>query len=394
MAIARLLRLAPVVGLVIAAAAAALILAPTAALGTALCEDAPGEESGCGLPYEKNTVFKATSTNTVFSTSLGTIACLESKFEAETTQDATGSKEPLSGLIKTLSFSGCKVGSTPCTVKVSSLPSISTSWTEKANGTLKFSEAKDAAIECEGLFACAYSANPIFAVTGGEAGKATLTLSKESLTVKSGAFCPKTAAWTATYVFTAPLGGKIFEAAKDLPPTVYCQENMNPCPKNKTYGKTAIEAKLIAPETIRFKWEGMIRDTCTGSVIKANTQKIGTTTTGEVTEWSFSGCTCETKTVRLPWDTRLNPSVPGKGIYSAFSGGGGDPIFEMVGCNKPCNFTSLTVVLIFDGGNPAHLLINGQVLPENSGGCGAAEIVGGEYQVEIPKPVWIEKRAP
>src|SRR5215468_7207620 len=120
-----------------AALAAVILLAAGSASATALCED-PAVEGVCGASYPKEAEIAGKSTNTVFESGLGGIACGESTTKGKTLEEATGSGVALKGQITALTFSGCSFAGSACTVTALGLPyTTATNWTANSNGTLK-----------------------------------------------------------------------------------------------------------------------------------------------------------------------------------------------------------------------------------------------------------------
>jgi hypothetical protein len=382
-----------------AIAAAGLTLASTPAWSTALCEDDPRPETACEFPYEEGTTLVAKSTAVTFTTPFLKVTC-NSSLEVELTQDPTTEWMSLEGQLTDWSFTECTNSSSTCSVEAPAPVPVMTQWTEGIDGTVNFSE-KELSVMCTGSPPiCTYLVSPTFKLSGGEASKATLVVENYVLTRLFGLFCPKKTTLSASYTFEGPQAGLLFAAAQALKPTVYCKSNSNPCPKAENFGKTNLEAKLVAPATVKFRWQGQVRDTCSVSVLKGTTEKLGFETLGRITELSFAqaNCTCKTEALRLPWKSKLGRVAPGVGVFVFESGGAGKPAFKMENCNgQTCTFAD-EIFPSFNGGNPSRIDFGGQTASEVAGACGQLEIENttGRYQVEVPSSAtgaWVEPGA-
>src|SRR3954462_9494930 len=159
------------------------------ASATQLCTD-----SGSGCTEYSGTI-KGTSTNATLATNLANVECSDS----ETTivaNSATGT--PILGEVTGLTFAGCRTEVTlvPCTVTVKNLPYSA----ELEGKTLTVTDAVGAGakVVCGTVLSCEFltkSAN--LGITNGEP---TVAVAKEvPLSHETGAICPSTATWNATY---------------------------------------------------------------------------------------------------------------------------------------------------------------------------------------------------
>ena len=181
----------------IAAAALMALIGAGTASATQLCTDS----GGICTEYSGN--ITGTSTNATLATNLANVECSHS----ETTINAfTSTGTPILGEVTALSFTGCQtegVVHTACTVTVKNLP-YSASLEGK---TLTVSDAVGAGakVVCGTVLSCEFltkSAN--LAITN---GSPTVAVAKEvALSHETGAICPSTATWSATYSVTSPTG--------------------------------------------------------------------------------------------------------------------------------------------------------------------------------------------
>jgi hypothetical protein len=180
----------------IAAAAFMAFIGAGTASATQLCTDS----GGICTEYSGN--ITGTSTNATLATNLANVECSDS----ETTIFANSSTgAPILGEVTGLTFTGCRTEVTlvPCTVTVKNLP-YSASLEGK---TLTVSDAVGAGakVVCGTVLSCEFltkSAN--LAITNGEPTVARAE--KVALSHETGAICPETATWSATYKVTSPAG--------------------------------------------------------------------------------------------------------------------------------------------------------------------------------------------
>jgi hypothetical protein len=199
-----------------ALALTAVVGAGSAAANAKLCKKAI---SPCpaGEAYPAGTKISAslkTKTHAQLTTSLGTITCTKSAVAGETTQE---SGNPLHGVITAVSFEGCTLASTACTVTPQNLPYTATgtagatvgngtltverSRTKTENGTIDEGGRPQAAVQCGVLINCTFGSGDIsFAVTGGAPAQGAVNQSLE----REGGLCPSTSTWEAEYTVTSP----------------------------------------------------------------------------------------------------------------------------------------------------------------------------------------------
>jgi hypothetical protein len=184
----------------IAVATAVLGLPTSATAETSLCESAA---SPCGSAeiYPAGTALKASlkeGTKALLATNLLNVECTSASLEGKT---SAASAEPLPLEISSLSFGGCKTGSTGCEVKATTLPSAtSISLTSPPNGKL-FLKGGEVSFICGKLINCTYFTNSLEA----QGGNPALLVAKEVELAKVGGFlCPLVSKWSATYSVSSP----------------------------------------------------------------------------------------------------------------------------------------------------------------------------------------------
>jgi len=177
-----------------AGTASATQLCATSGTGTA-CAGAAGK-------FEYSGKITGTSTNATLATNLANVACEDS----HTTIIAnTSTGAPILGEVTELSFSGCRTEVTliPCTVTVKNLPYSAS--LEAKTLTVTDAVGAGAKVVCGEVLSCEFltkSAN--LAITNGEP---TVAVAKEvALSHETGAICPSTATWSATYSVVSPAG--------------------------------------------------------------------------------------------------------------------------------------------------------------------------------------------
>jgi hypothetical protein len=172
------------------------------AAATSLCKEnlemCEGEVMYVGGTKIKAKLVKGTVAK--FVTSAGTIECTESALAGESSKL---SSEPLPGLANSLSFTGCQLEKTACTITVEHLAYKSSTQPEAGlwNYTLAGFEAPmEQAVVC-GTLKCTFSSEAIaFKAVGGKPAK----LNGSQVFASKGLLCPKEAKWTAEYEVTEP----------------------------------------------------------------------------------------------------------------------------------------------------------------------------------------------
>jgi hypothetical protein len=175
--------------------------AASAATGdTVLCKT---NSNPCALAnqYPANTSFTAGSTNAVLSTSSGNVTCTSSSTTVKNTAQ-NGSPNPLPGSVTALSFSGCKLGTTNCTVTAQNIPydASNVAIGSSGNGTLNVDDSgttdPSASVVCGFFINCTFGKPTVSgAVTGGNPASVSFNTTLN----RTGGICPSTATWTATY---------------------------------------------------------------------------------------------------------------------------------------------------------------------------------------------------
>lgn len=165
--------------------------------------------------------------------------------------------------------------------------------------------------------------------------------------------------------------------------TTLCKEPWSPlaCPVGERYAAGTelhaaaygIEVKLIA---------GMLTVACPaseeGSSLILKTKEVqGAPLHGEITEFSFGGCSgCTSVTaIHLNYATELERTTPGKGTLTLKDGGSGNPSLKIAGCpgGVSCIYKAEALVARMWGGKPATLLFENSPMTKESGGCAATE---------------------
>ncbi|HWN73697.1 MAG TPA: hypothetical protein VNN15_07820 [Solirubrobacterales bacterium] len=177
-------------------ALASIALTAAAGTGSASAHATLCKESAipCGSSYKSGEHITATAGTTRFTAGLE-VTCTSS----EATIELTGSGGE--GKMKSLTFSGCKTGSTGCTVTAGGLPYSAEADVSGTgpNGTLTLAGG-EASVNCPGIgLTCTYSVTPLsLPIDGGPT--ASLTANGIELKKASGGFlCPSTIKWDATY---------------------------------------------------------------------------------------------------------------------------------------------------------------------------------------------------
>lgn len=187
----------------IAAAAFMAFLGAGTASATQLCatSGAGTECAGTGK-FEYSGNITGTSTNATLATNLANVVCDDSHTTI-VANSSTGA--PILGEVTALSFTGCRTEVTlvPCTVTVKNLPYSGS--LEGKTLTVTDAVGAGAKVVCGEVISCEFltkSAN--LAITN---GSPTVAVAKEvALSHETGAICPSTATWSATYSVTSPTG--------------------------------------------------------------------------------------------------------------------------------------------------------------------------------------------
>jgi hypothetical protein len=181
----------------IAAAAFMAFLGAGTASATQLCTD-----SG-GVCTEYSGPITGTSTNATLATNLSNVVCEDSH---TTINASTSTGTPIFGEVTALEFSGCQTEAalpTPCTVTVKNLPYKA----ELETSTLTVTDpvGAGAKVVCSGIISCEFlTTKATLAVTSGN--PTTARAEKVVLSHETGAICPSTATWSATYSVVSPAG--------------------------------------------------------------------------------------------------------------------------------------------------------------------------------------------
>jgi hypothetical protein len=188
----------------IGAAALMAFLGAGTASATQLCatSGAGTECAGTGK-FEYSGTITGTSTNATLATNLFNIECSESHATI-TANSSTGA--PILGEVTALSFSGCQTEGfvhNGCTVTVKNLPYSAS--LEGKTLTVTDPVGAGAKMVCGTQLSCEFlTQEALLAITNGEP---TVAVAKEvALSHETGAICPATASWSATYAVVSPTG--------------------------------------------------------------------------------------------------------------------------------------------------------------------------------------------
>jgi len=180
----------------IAAAALMAFLGAGTASATQLCTDS----GGVCTEYSGN--INGTSTNATLATNLANVECSDS---ATTINASSSTGAPITGEVTALSFTGCRTEVTliPCTVTVKNLPYNAS--LEGKTLTVTDAVGAGAKVVCGEVLSCEFlTTKAELAITNGEP---TVAVAKNvALSHETGAICPSTATWNATYSVTSPTG--------------------------------------------------------------------------------------------------------------------------------------------------------------------------------------------
>jgi hypothetical protein len=185
--------------LVLAAIAAVAFMAfigEGTASATQLCTDSG---SGC---TEYSGDITGTSTNATLATNLANVECSDS---ATTIHANSATGTPILGEVTALSFTGCRTEVTliPCTVTVRNLPYSAE--LEGKSLTVTDAVGAGAKVVCGTVLSCEFlTTKAILTITNGN--PTTARAENVALSHETGAICPSTATWSATYKVTSPTG--------------------------------------------------------------------------------------------------------------------------------------------------------------------------------------------
>lgn len=200
-------RAAHLIGIIAVVATVILGLAGagSASASTALCK---ANELPCAEANQYGSIsYKgqlATFTNATFLTSVGNIVCTGSEFSGQSNGGLAESSFGLEGKLLTLTFTGCKLGTSKCTVKAEFLWYwADISYVEGTmNGLLRLSDPQIHVTECLNLNCVFWEGFVYLDIQGGK--PASVVASEEELLRTEGIFCPSAAIWDAEYHLSSP----------------------------------------------------------------------------------------------------------------------------------------------------------------------------------------------
>jgi hypothetical protein len=188
----------------IAAAALVAFLGAGTASATQLCafEGIGPECAGAAGKFEYSGKITGTSTNATLATNLANFECSDSQ---ATINASSSTGAPILGEVTALSFTGCRSEVTliPCTVTVRNLPYSAS--LEGNTLTVTDEVGAGAKVVCGTWLSCEFLTKEAnLAVTNGEPTVARAE--KVELSHETGAICPSSATWSATYSVASPAG--------------------------------------------------------------------------------------------------------------------------------------------------------------------------------------------
>jgi hypothetical protein len=186
----------------IAAALMAFLGAGTASATQLCATTGTGPEcAGAAGKFEYSGTITGTSTNAKLATNLANYECSDS---AATVVANSSTGAPILGAVTALSFSGCHTQlGVECTVTVKNLPYDAS--LEGKTLTVTDPVGAGAKVVCGTTLSCEFLTKEArLTVTN---GSPTVAVAKEvELSHETGAICPSTATWSATYSATSPAG--------------------------------------------------------------------------------------------------------------------------------------------------------------------------------------------
>jgi hypothetical protein len=192
----------------IAAAALMAFLGAGTASATQLCSLVKPAEgatacSAAAGKWEYKGNITGTSTDATLATNLANVECSDS---ATTINAASSTGAPILGEVTALSFTGCQTEGlvhTACTVTVRNVPYSAS--LEGKTLTVTDPLGAGAKVVCGTVLSCEFlTTKAELAITNGS--PTTARAEKVALSHETGAICPSTATWSATYKVTAPTG--------------------------------------------------------------------------------------------------------------------------------------------------------------------------------------------
>jgi hypothetical protein len=406
------MKLAKLIGLLMTVMAAMAVIGTGSALPTAICKDEP-KAGTCGSPYGI-TSFSGEAPAAQFVTPIGTISCLlAGTIKGETTETHTGQGKPLKGQLTKMTFVGCKVGATSCTVEAAHIPYVALfKWTEASKGNLEFenggSGAPGISLVCGASIDCTYAfTSPIRAE-----GPGYIVATKATLGTGTGKNCPKSESsvlWTAAYELFSPLYVADYVGQDKL-----CKKNESPCPGEEAYGtSTALSAALETGTTAKFKIKISEESTETEYTVACGSSALEGTTTasaglplpGEISTLSFAECggTCAVTALKLKYKAELEATSSGNGTMRALTGGGGGTPHLQVRCigAYKCVYEASPISMGITGGAPAKLSVSAalnKVAAESEAKCGSQLTWESSYKFTKPEAsgeakMWVIREA-
>jgi hypothetical protein len=184
------------------AAALTAFLGASSASAVTLCK---ANENPCSNDYAAGTTISGSlvaNTKAVLLSGIGNVECEESTVSGKTSE-LSGS--PLMGLIESLTFAKCLLGSTSCTVTVENLPYlVSITASGSGNGTMTVEHdgtggMPQAHVNCGSAFNCIVGNDPVTLPVAGGAPAIITAAQTMKLIENKGFICPSSATWDAKY---------------------------------------------------------------------------------------------------------------------------------------------------------------------------------------------------
>jgi RHS repeat-associated protein len=168
---------------------------------TTLCS---ANASPClGTEYQAGTTIEAalvSGTSSTMLSNLGNVVCTSSTMAGKTTTSG-GEGKAVEGTVTSLTFSGCKLGETSCTVTAVNLP-YAASATAPETLSLEDEEGVGASVKCSFFVNCTFTTkNAKFQVVGGNPAKAKANGIEME---RKGTLCPSTSLFDAEYEIQTP----------------------------------------------------------------------------------------------------------------------------------------------------------------------------------------------
>jgi hypothetical protein len=377
------------------AVAAALILTAIGGAGSAsatrLCKNNLNP-STCSEHYAAGSTFNMSLEGSlVFETIGGTTlsTCTAEGLKGKT-QNTGAASESVNIPLEEITWGGCTASTT--TVSKGSISISQLSGTDNATVTQSGSEWT---MNTSFFGACVYGSGTgkkLGTLMGGSV--ATLQVSTTvTLTKNESGSCPSEIRMTANYTVTEP---KPLYAA-DGGPSTLCKNNTSTTGCTESYAvETPLDLSLATGSSLKVESGSTTLDSCTSSTIKAKTNASAVEAIiAPISEWSWGGCTVETKTL-TPGELEIthiggsdNGTVKLKKAEITINTG----FFGACTYGGAATGTDLGTLT---GGSPATLKISTSIplIKNESGLCPSTATWTAEWTATEPKPLYVADQAP